>query len=366
MTEDCIQVVDFAPMRISGWHAAVWSAVLTSSDAPFTDKFVSKGARRKHTDLRVITSPLLKHVRLFRKQKRRRLNGDDPSLPKVHSTQTIGPVSVTVSLPITVNDVQQAVVNALAGMLPIESKINIFGFWHSVILVGCFYRHENLCWVLLNRFNHRLYITSHFIADSLHLFKELRSVMQMGDKQRGKKWTRQGVNDALCIFSNSDAMQQNQSMKLNALPRGILKYTHTHSAMAESVAFLKGTGKGGKTLERFTRINKPPPGFSALTASLTESTCGWKVFRTTGTHGCKGTSEKRCSCIDYVSSLKQHGFDKLSPAEAAARLITILPSSLDKPACLPVYTHYQPFIDYVKANPAILYFPKGDHCCSVP
>ena len=352
--EDTIEAIEYAPPPVTARHA-IWVAILNSCAAPFTDKFISKGNRRKQP------AQAAPRAFLFRKQKRRRLNADDQLFPKLRETQTIGPTAACILLPSSVNDVQQAVVNALAGILPIEAKINMFGFWHSVILVGCFYRHENLCWVLLNRFNHRLYITSHFVADALHLFKEMRSLMQMDARQRDKKWTRQGVNDALCLFSNSEALRQNQSMKLNTLPRGILKFTHTLSAMAEATAFLKGTGKGGKTLEIFTRTTNPPPGFSPLTAGLTESTCGWKIFRTTGNHGCRGKPTKPCTCTDYTNVLRQEGYEKLSPASAAARLITILPSSLDKIECLPIYTHYQPFIDYVKANPAILYFPRGDH-----
>ena len=351
MEEDLICHMEYTVPECSSLQLSWWSIISMPSSPVFLDKFISKRPHRQSN------APLFVTVR---KLKRRRLNENDPVVPKTRSVQTIGPLEISLCLPTTLQDVQQRVVNAMAGILPVESKINVFGFWHSVILVGCFYRHENLCWILLNRLNHRLYITSHFSADSLHLFNELRPVMQLADKQRGKKWTRQGVNDALCIFHSSVAMQQSHSTKLNTLPRGVLKFTNTNTAMAESIAFLKGTGRAGKTLERFTRIAAPPTGFSAITSTVTETTCGWKVFRTSGANGCKGNATKPCTCSHFVQALKTQGFSNLSPIEAAGRLMTVLPSSLDKPSCAPLYSHYQPFIQHVKANPSILYFPQGD------
>jgi hypothetical protein len=257
------------------------------------------------------------------------------------------------------HDVQPCLINALAGILPLEAKINIFGFWHSIILVGCFYRHDNLCWLLLNRLNHRLYITPHFLADALHLFKRVRSSMQLIDKQKNKIWTRQGVNDAMCIFPTANAFQGHQAVKLNTLPSAVLSFTHTQSAMAEVVAFLKGVGKAGTTLQKFTRLHAAPGGFSPLTSTFTDSTCGWKVCKTA--RSCQNRSKQECPCAPIVQGLLAHGFSTLAPTDAAAKLIQSVPSSVDKPTCSDLYAHYDSFITYVRSNPTVLFFPQGDH-----
>jgi hypothetical protein len=351
---DNILVPEFVPLpprKNTGWGEILSIPTVVE----YTAKFVIQGWRRKSTDV-------FKKIPHGRKRKRRRSDSTDRPIKRVWSSghKTIGPRRIVIEMPTSMDDAQQVLVNALVGMLPMDAKMNIFGFWHSVVLVGVFYRHENLCWVLLNRLNHRLYITSHFVADSLHLFKEVRGIMQLTDKQNKKKWTRQGVNDAMCIFTSLDSMKHNQSVKMNTLPRGVLRFTRTQTALAESITFIKGVGKAGKLLRNFTRVDKPPPGFNPVTFNMTDQTCGWKVFRRTGTHGCTGSKKKPCTCGVVARQLQKSGFDTLGPNDAAMRLMTVLPSSLEKKSCRVLVAHYQPFIDHVKENPSKLYFPAGD------
>jgi len=354
--EEASEFVDVPEFTVLSCADKAWISILSTPDNPsFSQKFVIRGWRRKSTQI-------VKKLPHGRKRKRRRINiSDKPtkrSKPRVHFTT--GPTEIVVHVPTHMDQGQQAVVNALAGLLPIDAKMNIFGFYHSVILVGVFYRHENLCWIVLNRLNNRLYITSHFMADALHLFKQVRPMMQLTEKQKSKKWTRQGVNDALCLFKSLEAMQQNQALKLNTLPSGVLRFTRTKTGFAETQAFLKGVGQAGNFLRTFTRTDDPPPGFTPITKTLTDSTCGWKVFRRTDVTGCAETVKKPCSCGMFARQLQKEEFEELSPKDAAVKIMTVLPSSLDKVACVGIRMHYKSFIEYVKENPRKLYFPLCD------
>ena len=181
-------VHDFVPLPLQA--QAVWSELLRPPDSQrCSNKFMVKGLRRKTSEI----EPILFHS--SRKTTQRRLNPSDPPAKRTTQALTVEPTQTLVEYPTSVDDAQQKIVNALSGILPLDAKMNIFGFWHSVVLVGVFYRHDSLCWILLNRLNHRLYITAHFLADSLHLFQEIRGNMRLDAAHRDKKWTRQGVKD---------------------------------------------------------------------------------------------------------------------------------------------------------------------------
>ena len=178
-----------------------WLSILKVPDhVQYTNKFIMRGWRRRPAEI-------LQKIPKDRRRKRCRIVPEDMPVKRICKSthKTIGPTANCNQVPTNTEDTQQHIVNALSLMLPMDARMNIFGFWHAVVLVGVFYRHENLCWILLSRINQRLYITSHFIADSLHLFKQARSIMQVAPRQENKKWTRQGVNDALCIFPNQEA-----------------------------------------------------------------------------------------------------------------------------------------------------------------
>jgi hypothetical protein len=329
-----------------------WIDILQMPPAPeYTSKFVMKGRRSAIQNSEI---PAIKH------RKRRRKDSIEKFLRPIGANMTLGPVIVQVQLANSVDDACQRVVDALAGILPLDVKMNIFGFWHSVILVAVFYRHDNLCWVLLNRANYNLYISAHFVADSLHLFTAVRHHLQLSEGHKIKKWTRQGVSDIMCFFKNIDAMKQNKSVKLNTLPRGVLRFGFTKNSLDEVNEFLRGTGSGGHLMRNFIRKQPLPPGYDPLTRQLTDSTRGWKVFKRSSSQGCKGRIKIPCTCDLIGRQLVQGGISDMTDTDAALRIMTVLPTSLDKLACGPLKTHFSHFISYVKENPNRIYFPIQD------
>jgi len=332
-----------------------WMPILEMPPDPvYTSKFVIKGQRcamkttvTSHTDKKQI-------------RKRRRKDSTEKIHKPLAAKVTLGPQCIQVQSADSIEDACQKVVNALAGILPLDVKMNVFGFWHSVILVAVFYRHDNLCWVLLNRINYKLYITAHFVADSLHLFTTVRQHMQLSKEHKMKKWTRQGVSDVMCFFKTAEAMQKNQSIKLNTLPSGVLRFSYTQNSLEEVNEFLRGSGSGGHLLRNFTRTQVLPPGFDPITRQLTDSTRGWKVFKRSSKTGCKGGAKRPCSCDLISRRLVEGGIGELKDTDAALRLIEAVPSSLDKPSCRPLNEHFHEFIDYVKKNPSLVYMPGKD------
>jgi hypothetical protein len=276
------------------------------------------------------------------------------------STVTIGATSVKIEQATCTKDACQKVVNALSGILPLDVKMNIFGFWHSVILVAVFYRHSNLCWVLLNRVNHKLYLSSHFVADSLHLFMAVRKNLKLTLNHQMKKWTRQGVSDIMCFFKNIESMKSNNSVKLNKLPSNVLRFKYTKTALNEVNEFLRGVGPGGYILRTFTRKQPLPHGFNPITGDLTDSTRGWKVFKSTFGPKCSAKQKKNCECVNLSTKLESANISQVPANEAMLLLMTVLPSSLDKPMCNILRNHFQKFIEYVKNNPRRIFFPIQD------
>lgn len=239
----------------------------------------------------------------------------------------------------------QCVINAFGRMLPIDVKLNMFGFMHSVVLVGVMYKYQNLCWVMLNRVNYKIYVVSHFIADASHLFAKHRAAMSF---VHAKKWHRQGVNEILCLSRNMEERTNKVFTKLNCLPRSVLHFTQTKQCYDEMLEFLRGVGASHGFLCKFARTQPAPPGFALLTQKLCEMTKGWRVFK-------KDQNCVDCACagigIVYGSALEQ----------TIANLMVAVPSSLEgKQACRAVLDHFTPFVNFVKANPCVLFFPCQD------
>lgn len=329
----------------------IWADILAMpTKAVYTKKFVIKGNRNK---TKIPEMPK-------NKTRKRRRTARSTIKPNRRTQRTTGPTKMSIELSSSIEDARQTVVNALSCILPLDVKMNIFGFWHSVILVGVFYRHDNLCWLMLSRVNLKLYLSSHFVADSLHLFRGLRKYLKLPQTHRDKKWTRQGVNDIMCFSKTIEAIAKNKSRKLNTLPATVLKFIETHYAQQQVNEFIRGTGTGGYLLHNFTRKQPLPPGFNPVTGNLADVTHGWKVFKKNTGNGCISSITTSCCCYSICTNLLNSGIDKMAAGEAIVEMMKSLPSSLDRPECSELQRHYRPFIQYVKNNPQLIFLPDKD------
>ena len=276
--------------------------------------------------------------------------------------KTVATRSPSVRVPTSPEEVQQCVVDALATVLPLDAKVMIFGYWHSIILVGVLYRHDNLCWIILNRTNLRLYLLCHFVSDGIHLFESIRYKLNVPITQVEKKWNRQGVPEVLCIFQSLTDFNNRNGYKMNHLPKEILKYNRTEHSFHKAIEFLRGVGSGGDFLQRFSRTAQSPPGFNPIIHGLTEATRGWKVFNPTRSlsRQCIGGKRRLC-CAEYVAKLEAMDFKGMDIVQQAITVVKILPSRLDDANNKVLRDHYSAFIFFVYQNQELMFTPSKDH-----
>jgi len=269
-------------------------------------------------------------------------------------------------LPVTVDDMQQCIVDAIAVILPIDARVMIFGMWHAVVLVGVLYRHDNLCWVMLNRSNYKLYLVNHFVSDGIHLFESLRyDIQNLPTTQSQKMWCRQGVPEVLCLFRTFTDMTNRNGFKINLLPPEILRTNRTQHGLQKTTEFLRGVGNGGAFLSLFHRTQPPPMYFSPIIFGLTEGTRGWRIFNPSRSMSgqCIGGKRKEC-CARYIQHLKSVGIQDMDPIEAAIQVVEIIPSRFDDTQNTELCNHYKDFIQTVQAHPTLMFLPSADQLVS--
>jgi hypothetical protein len=163
-------------------------------------------------------------------RRKRRREDQSARLPPYNRPVVMAPQRVEIVIPQHPSQNCQAVLNAFAAILPIQGRLRLFGQLHDVVLVAALYRRQNLCFVLA--YGMRLFLSSHFVSDGLHLFGTWRSLLHYPDN---KKWQRQGVNEILQV-------QRNSTMVLLAsLPRGVLRYRHTEQSRRDVLEFLRSS-----------------------------------------------------------------------------------------------------------------------------
>lgn len=285
---------------------------------------------------------------VFPVTRKRRRQDDSMRLPERSSKAIVGPNAICIQYPISYSQSSQSIVNALAGILPLDIKVNLFGYAHSMILVAVMYKHNNLCWILLNRMNLKFYIASHFVADALHLFAKHRDRLQFSSD---RKWHRQGINEIMTLAVNPQERSKKHITKMNSLPKGILRFNHTKQSFHELSEFLRGVGPSGQFLNKFTRQQSPPPGFRVPSEQLCEYASGWKIFKKTQFNQlCK----LGCPCETIVI----HQGPSLQ--HSVINLIANVPSSLDKKAKNVFETHFETFLQFIQKNPNLSFYPTQD------
>ena len=361
---DMVQTQPIESPQLGG--LVTWNQILTQPSIPqFLQTFRVKGIRRFTPELRdnmgmpvaTVTAPSI------RVRKQRRYFGDS-RVRKVGKYKTVGPIKLMVTLPLMLSDCQSSVIHALSNILPIEARINMFGLWHAVVLIGVCYRYANLTWILLSRANHEIYLSCHLLGDALHLFEALRPSMHLEESQRQTKWNRQGFNSVTCVYATRGDYVHHNAFRLKDLPGPVLQFSTSSHVLPTVQQFLGGSSL---FLNRFSYKHRRHFPFDPLFGKLSEDTRGWKVFSSsTPIHGkCSAALHQLCRCDSYVQILRQrfvqYPHTLLDAGYAVAQMV---PSSLrlrkgynpsgDGQA---LYVHYLPFIQYVRNHPTEQFFP---------
>jgi hypothetical protein len=279
--------------------------------------------------------------------RKRRRKDTSKLLPTIELKSIIGPKMIGIQYPLHFAECSQTLVNAIATILPLDVKLNLFGYAHSMILVGCLFKHNNLSWIILNRMNLKIYIGSHFVADALHLFSRNRHIFEMNPH---RKFPRQGINEIITLATSVKAREMKLITKLNCLPKGVLRFNQTEQSFQELFEFLRCVGPAGFFLPNFSRKIPHPSGFNVPGQELCVLAKGWKVFKKTESNGLNCISTCNCSNIKLLKQTTEE--------ETIGHLIANVPSSLSKTNDFEA--HFAPFVQFIQANPNLLFFPKQD------
>lgn len=311
---------------------------------------------------------------------------------KVAFLRTIAPDRAEVRIPDTINETQRCIVNAIASVLPLDARIMVFGFWHSVILVGAFYLRSNLTFLVLSRTNRKLYLASHFIADGIHLLESVGHLVDLPSDRKTTGWQRKPAAQAIEVHRFAEEIYGGRrGFPLGCIPREILRFKRTKLSLMKAQEFLKGTGEAGAFFRQFwisssPATGPPPPSFPRSRFfgcyydpnlnGLTEGTRGWKIFNRlrpiTGSCETARHNNKKC-CSGYRRILEQ-----LLPVEERPSAVSsssverersnrdririvmqILPTIIDEEKNRGLREHFRKFIDYVEKNPKKLFLPNS-------
>lgn len=326
---------------IDAWlhHSLEWKDILTISK----HDTVSVAMQKKK---KLITKHKLQPIQSVRKRRRTETNHFKLYVPK---KAFVGPTEVKNQIPKDISECTQCIINAMSQILPLDVYVNLFGYAHKMILVGVLYKHNNLCWIILNRANFKLYIASHFVTDALHLFIKNRKQLGFSSDQ---KFNRQGINETISMSLSLENRAQKQIFKLNMLSKNVLKFNSTRHCFDDVLEFLRCVGSTGKFLIDYKRTQPLPPGFQYLNQTLCETTGGWKVFKKVdATLKC----QDGCTCHLIIIPKQE------SLSDSVTSLIEHVPSSLETPKKKhELLNHYELFIEYLKKNPNLVFFPHND------
>jgi hypothetical protein len=232
------------------------------------------------------------------------------------------------------------VLNTMVKILPVDARINLFGYWHSIIVCGVFYKADNLTWIFLNRNNLKFYVSCHLVTDAVSLFNRYKHVFPDPDRA-DKKWNRQGVNDVVCLFQNQFDMKKDRTYKLNKLPGSVLKFKHTTNCINIMNEFIRSC----PFVYNYTRKTPIPQLNTNLPLSLV-STIRYRAL--TNPQVVMDT----CKRIEQDKIL-----DVKDATEAASHFLDHVPSSLSPE----IICFYQDFRNHVRDHPTLFYHPQGDY-----
>lgn len=334
--------------RAHGWldHSEEWTEMWRNlSTTP--PQFHARCHNKKRKARRKKGEPKLKEsLDKPKKNRKRRREDQSPRLPAFDRPTIIFPAAIDKRVPTVPVQAPLCVVNALAGILPLDANIRLFGVLHPVVLVAVFYRRQNLCWLMVDRRTHRLFTTADFAVGMLHLFKSWRSVLGFEGRHN---FNRQGVNEILDVA----CPVTKRRIKFNSLPRGVLRFTNTQDAMRDVQEFLRGTGTSGHFLRLFTRTRQLPVVFDPIAPSLTSIEATTRMYLNVNcVHGRDKNLPDECGacCECLCHEPRVHETDR-----TIGWLMHQARSSVEN--CITLQNHFAPFIAFMRANPCFRFEP---------
>ena len=229
---------------------------------------------------------------------------------------------------------QETLLNRLTATLPLDCRVNIAGFWHSLILVGALYRYSKLNWVLLNRNNHQIYLSSHIAPDCLHVVSSIND----------STWCRQSFNKICCVYKSQTEYDFHQGTRLlQILPTEILHHVQDEPVSAVD-AFCSTYARNDKDNEDWSLPHLP----ATKSMFLRRRALGSKIING---RCVDGKQKFKCPCDQTVAKVR---------ADAVAVKWDISQVAMYYcPTSLPNIDILTPFINYVKANPTVMFFPTS-------
>ena len=253
-------------------------------------------------------------------------------------------------LPTTVAEIPQCLVDCLYCAMPLDCRIYIAGCWHNMVLLSPIYRHGKLAWILLNRSNNLLYLSSHVTSDALHIINGLhantRGIME------DNIWCRQGFNQICVVYKNRAEFDDHLGSRLrDILPPDILQIQPNTFSLDKVRHFLQHGDFLATFCHRNTRYEQYPLRVFA------QDTRGWRVFGQShpDTGICISATGKRCCvCPTTLETLRAElANGRLSTTNAASVMLYHTPTSI-KPA---LSAQFQQFVTFVHLYPTTMFFP---------
>lgn len=229
---------------------------------------------------------------------------------------TLGNTTQEVKEPVRLHDMGVCILNAIATRLPLPATCGIFGQKIPIELIGVLFRNHNLVWIIRCKLNDCLYLSSHFLADVVHLFEVCRARMPSPEV----KHNRQSFNNATKV----------QGVTLAKLCLGVTRL-QSHQVYLNTVLNFIRTGRLLTDLPVNPQAVSIPP-----SQAIAQYVTGWKVFVVTepmsGRCSANRRSKTGCTCEKVIQEAEEDIRDSTVPVG----LLVHLPSNL-KPEVLEHY-----------------------------
>lgn len=238
--------------------------------------------------------------------KERRRKRRAPLRSTVKLPGTLGSTACQVQEPLGLHDMGVCILNALATRLPVRAICTIFGQKVPIELLGVVYRNHNLVWIIRSRLNDVLYLSSHFLADTIHIFEVCRARMPNPEL----KHNRQSFNNATRV----------NGILLANLCDGVTRLQSHPVYLQTARNFLRT----GRFLLDLPVSSSPVQPSQAIVPYLR----GWKVFAATQPMvGCVDKRRKKIKCI--CKEVVQQAEEDINDSTVPDGLLIHVPSSLN-------------------------------------
>jgi len=274
----------------------------------------------------------------------------------------ITPTNIEYKIPQTIQDMPQCVINCFSTMVPVDIRIKLFGYWHSMIIVSMFYRSRNLTMFMIKRgVWDKVFMSSHCIADATHMFENMRHIIKWDHpKHHTRKWRRQSLSNTLAIYRNIQSYRNKKGDSFSLLPTCVTRFENSHTVFEQTCELLKGNGNNKIIMNYLPRKTKLP--FQLYIPQQLYTRCITGVKRICGsttalTGGCNSQRQAQCDCGKYTDILLTKNLQNMSCADAIHTVWQNMPSAISNMELLDALS---PLISFCKNNPNYVFLPEGD------